>query len=191
MLEKESVVNIDIDWKTLTMTKVTLSSTTTTPDIYPFYLDSGATIHISPNATDFVSLTPIPNKSIQGVGGSAIFVTAIGKMDLRLADGSHLMLDDALLVSKATVRLLSVSSIAKKNGIFTIFSNTSTTLFKETLYSCNTIVANNKYSHPYMASLATVHALEVIQIFPQPGQNPLWMMTKVDAPWEMSNITQS
>ena len=57
--------------------------------------------------------------------------------------------------------------------------------------SCNTIVADDKYSHPYMASLAAVHALEVIQVFPQPGQNPLWMMTKVDAPWEMSNITQS
>lgn len=38
----------------------------------PFYIDSGATVHISPYKSDFIILKPIAPKDIKGVGGSAI-----------------------------------------------------------------------------------------------------------------------
>lgn len=126
-LEEEP--RVSIDWKEYTA-ESTLSSATTVLDTYPFYLDSGATIHISPNMSDFNTLKSIPDKPIRGVGGSTISATAIGQMRLRLANGSYLILNDALLIPKATVRLLSVSSMAK-TGIFTTFGDTGATLFKK------------------------------------------------------------
>ncbi|KAG5725581.1 Copia protein [Termitomyces sp. T112] len=105
-LEEEPQVSID--WTECT-TESTLSSAAAPFDTYPFYLDSGATVHISPNAPDFNTLTPILHKPIRGVGGSTISATAIGKIRLRLANGSYLVLDNALYVPKATVKLLSIS----------------------------------------------------------------------------------
>lgn len=162
VLEEESVVGVDWkDYTPPTPTETTLSSATTMPDVYPFYLDSGMTVHISPDATDFTSLKPIPNKSIQGVGGSTVFATAIGQMKLQLANGSHLILDDALLVPKASVRLLSVSSMAMKNGIFTTFNNKNAMLFKGTT---NKLIANGTLlpmKNLYSLNLCTESAFTV------------------------------
>ena len=38
----------------------------------PFYVDTGATVHISPEQSDFMTLRPIVARSVQGVGGSSI-----------------------------------------------------------------------------------------------------------------------
>jgi hypothetical protein len=38
----------------------------------PFYLDLGASVHISPDSSDFFSLHPITSRAIKGVGGSSI-----------------------------------------------------------------------------------------------------------------------
>ncbi|KAG5721537.1 hypothetical protein E4T56_gene13114 [Termitomyces sp. T112] len=77
-----------IDWTECTAESM-LSSTTAPFDTYPFYLDLGATVYISPNTPNFDVLMPIVHKPIWGVGGSMISVTAIGKMCLHLANGSH------------------------------------------------------------------------------------------------------
>lgn len=90
----------------------------------PFYLDSGATVHITPDPSDFTSLTKIPERPIHGVGGSTIAATAIGRICLQTQDGSMLELDDALLVPKSTVRLLSISKLARHANIETIFNKT-------------------------------------------------------------------
>lgn len=157
-LEEESVTIAD--WKDhalQTVTETTLTSATTT---HPLYLDSGATIHISPDATDFISLKPIPNKSIRGVGGSTILATAIGQIRLCLANGSYLILDNALLVPKATV-WLSVSLMAKKDDIFTSFKNTKAKLFRGTT---NELIANGTLlpmKNLYVLDLHTELALTV------------------------------
>ena len=38
----------------------------------PFYVDTGATVHISPEQSDFLTLRPIAAHSIKGVGGPSI-----------------------------------------------------------------------------------------------------------------------
>ncbi|CAA7267819.1 unnamed protein product [Cyclocybe aegerita] len=50
-------------------------STPISTDTCPFYVDTGATAHISPDRTDFITLRPISAHTIKGVGGS--FITAI------------------------------------------------------------------------------------------------------------------
>ena len=45
-------------------------------DDLPFYVDTGVTVHISPEHSDFLMLRPIAARSVKGVGGSS--VTAIG-----------------------------------------------------------------------------------------------------------------
>jgi hypothetical protein len=74
----------------------------------PFILDSGATIHISPDASDFFELRPIPPRTIRGIGGSSISATGIGKIRIRIAKGLELTLEPALFVPEASVRLISV-----------------------------------------------------------------------------------
>ena len=79
----------------------------------------------------FVSLKPIPHKPIWGVGGSTIAAMATSQMCLHIENGLYLILDDALFVPKATVKLLSIDSLAKKVGIFTMFGNREATLFRK------------------------------------------------------------
>jgi hypothetical protein len=74
----------------------------------PFILDSGATIHITPEASDFYDLKPMPPRSIKGIGGSSINATGVGKIRLRLSKGNTIILDPALYVPEAAVRLMSV-----------------------------------------------------------------------------------
>ena len=44
---------------------------------FPFYLDLGATTHISLSRDDFFSLQPIASHPIKGVGGTSIFTIGI------------------------------------------------------------------------------------------------------------------
>lgn len=119
--------------------KAYMSNPTSIPlDISPFYLDLGATVHISPDQTDFCNLTPILERSICGVSGSAIAATGIGSIKLSVGEGHYITIENALHVPKLTVRLLSVSKLAKINGISTTFDDIGATLIRK---STNTIVA--------------------------------------------------
>lgn len=93
-----------------------------------FFLDSGATVHISPDINDFVSIRPITNKPIHGVGGSSIMATGIGTIRLRISESMTLELTNALHVPKSAVRLLSISTIAKQLGLTTSFDDSGATL---------------------------------------------------------------
>ena len=129
----------------------------------PFYLDSGATVHITPNPSDFTSLTPIPERPIRGVGGSTIVATAIGKICLHTKNGSILELDDVLLVPKSTVRLLSISKLAKRTDIETIFDESGAKLVHKTtkeIIATGTLLPNkNLYAIDlYLDHVLTIHA---------------------------------
>ena len=51
---------------------------------FPFYLDSGATTHISLSHDDFFLLWPIASCPVKGVGGTSIFTIGIGEIRLRI-----------------------------------------------------------------------------------------------------------
>ena len=84
------------------------SPTNLSPTFGPFILDSGATMHISPDATDFYDLKPMPPRPIKGISRFLINATSIGKIHLRLSKGNTIILDPALYVPEAAVRLMSV-----------------------------------------------------------------------------------
>lgn len=133
--------------------------TATSHEALSFYLDSGATVHITPNQSDFLSLSPIPECSICGVGGSSIAATRIGKICLHVQGGAVLELDDALLVPKSTVRLLSISKLAKHAGIETAFNNTGAILTKtpmRTVIATGNLLPNKNL---YALNLQCEHAL--------------------------------
>ncbi|THU93131.1 hypothetical protein K435DRAFT_861827 [Dendrothele bispora CBS 962.96] len=65
-----------------------------TTDITPWYIDSGATIHLSPNRSDFYELKPIPPRAVKGVGGSIIQATGIGVIKIQQATGTRIRLEN-------------------------------------------------------------------------------------------------
>ena len=69
----------------------------------PFILDTGATCHISPDASDFKDLRSIPRHPVKGLGGSAVYATGIGNIELRIASGHTLKLVDALYIPESRV----------------------------------------------------------------------------------------
>lgn len=75
-----------VDWTKFSSTTTTdkaLGSTfaATTID-HPFFIDSGATVHISPCRSDFTTFQSINPKAIKGVGGSTISACGIGNIEL-------------------------------------------------------------------------------------------------------------
>ncbi|KIK32504.1 hypothetical protein CY34DRAFT_101373, partial [Suillus luteus UH-Slu-Lm8-n1] len=52
------------------------------PSVVPFFLDSGASVHISNVESDFYTLKPVPPHSVSGVGGSSIQAIGIGSIRL-------------------------------------------------------------------------------------------------------------
>ncbi|KAG5717103.1 hypothetical protein E4T56_gene7190 [Termitomyces sp. T112] len=116
-----------------------LSSSTIPLETLSFYLDLGATVHISPDPSNFISLTPISEHPICEVRGSTIATMGVSKIQLHIRDGSSLELDYALLVPKSTVQLLSVSKLTKQADIEITFNNISARLTK---MSTNTVIAS-------------------------------------------------
>ena len=62
----------------------------------PFILNTGAMCHISPEASDFKfkDLRSIPCHPVKGLGGSAVYATGIGNIELHIASGHTLKLVD-------------------------------------------------------------------------------------------------
>jgi hypothetical protein len=81
------------------------------PLIIPMFLDSGASVHISNDESDFFSLRPIPPHSVNGVGGSSIQAVGIGTIHLVVARGIHITLNNVLFIPTAMVQLISVSAL--------------------------------------------------------------------------------
>src|ERR1700742_1000738 len=73
-------INWDFHTKTENLPIALNAQTTHTPipiDACPFYLDTGATVHLSPDRHDFTNFTPIDPRTVKGVGESSI--KAVGR----------------------------------------------------------------------------------------------------------------
>ncbi|KAJ3538092.1 hypothetical protein NMY22_g5311 [Coprinellus aureogranulatus] len=86
-------------------------------DSYPFWADTGASTHISPDKSDFINLTPVAAKSVKGIGGSAITAIARGDISVRINAKLTIVLRGALYIPTATVRLISVSKLARDSKL--------------------------------------------------------------------------
>ena len=94
-------------------------------DTCPFFLDSGASVHVSPEQSDFLSLRPISSKAIKGVGGSSILATRIGDIKLCIARGAYIILLGVLFIPNSTVHLISISSLTRDSTCHVHFGETS------------------------------------------------------------------
>ena len=80
-------------------------------DSLPYYFDSGATSHCSPNRDDFSDIRSIPPREIRGINGSSISAVAVGTIKLRCGKGRRLHLRDALYIPDAQLRLISIGKL--------------------------------------------------------------------------------
>jgi gag-polypeptide of LTR copia-type len=94
-------------------------------DKCPFIFDTGANVHISPERSDFRSWTAIPPRPVKGLGGSRVFATGIGSIDVSIASGHKLLLQNVLHIPASTVRLISVLSLNRDGGYVSHFGNES------------------------------------------------------------------
>jgi hypothetical protein len=127
----EEEVKVSIDWNiksrvpdiaALSISPHQSGDHTLSLDAHPFYCDTGATVHISPNKNDFFNLRSITLCPVKGIGGSSI--SAIGRGDIRLCiEGVDLILKDALYIPASTVHLISVSSFTRKSRVRITFSD--------------------------------------------------------------------
>src|ERR1700677_1089862 len=107
----------------------------------PFILDSGATCHISPEASDFKNLRSTPRRPVKGLCGTAVYAVGMGDIELRIANGHTLKLTDALYIPESSVRLISILALNKSGNYTTHFDSTgcwvtnhsNTTLVRGTL----------------------------------------------------------
>ena len=81
------------------------------PNDLPFVLDSGASCHISPERSDFKSLSPITPHPITGFGGSYVYASGVGTIELCTEAGKKITLNRVLFVPNSTVRLISIFSL--------------------------------------------------------------------------------
>jgi len=92
---------------------------------YPFFLDTGATTHITPERSDFESLHPIAPYPISGVGGSRIYAVGKGTVKIQIPDGVQLTLENVLFVPKSKVRLISILTLNRSGQYLSYFSSNS------------------------------------------------------------------
>ena len=87
----------------------------------PFVLDSGASVHISPERSDFKTLRPITPHPIEGFNGSSTNATGVGDIDLCIGSGHKLHLRDVLFVPTCSTRLISVPVLTREAYNFVTF----------------------------------------------------------------------
>lgn len=170
-LRDELKATVDWNIRSRTPDAAALSVTTSQSDIplsledHPFYCDTGASVHISPDKNDFSNLRPLTSpRRVKGVGGSAISAIGIGDIKLHIGKGKNIMLQNVLYIPASTVRLISVQTLARESRLRFTFgddddgcwiTNKSNailargTLTTKSLYTLN--LYNTKIEHAYVS----------------------------------------
>src|SRR6266571_5157681 len=89
----------------------------------PFILDTGATCHISPEASDFKTLRHIPRHPVKGLAGSAVYAIGVGDIKLHIASGHKLKLTNVLYIPESSVRLISILALNRSGDYTTHFDS--------------------------------------------------------------------
>ncbi|KIK77894.1 hypothetical protein PAXRUDRAFT_17203 [Paxillus rubicundulus Ve08.2h10] len=77
------------------------TSTAINPINEPFFINTGASVHISNTTSNFYNLRPIHPQIVSGVGGSGISAVGIGNIRLNVSCGCHVTLEDVLYIPSA------------------------------------------------------------------------------------------
>ncbi len=92
------------------------------PSGLPFFLDSGASSHISCISLDFTSLTMLDEPcKILGVGNASVYAVGVGSIELCLPEtDAQLILQNALFMPEAGICLVSIHQL-NQLGYTTVF----------------------------------------------------------------------
>jgi hypothetical protein len=133
---------------------------------FPFLLDSACTTHISPDRSDFMTLHPIANRTVTGVGGSSIQALGIGTVKLIVAKGSSLLLENVLFIPSSTVRLISIACITESLQCTVTFDASTVTLKNRagSLFATGTRLPIRKLYRLDCTRLSTEHAFHMADI---------------------------
>jgi len=128
----------------------------------PFYINTGATIHISPEKSDFLMLKPIAACPVKGIRGSSVAAIGIGDIKLRVAHGTYIILQNALYIPNTTIHLISVSTLAHDNQAIAHFNDASCWITNK---STGAIIAHRTLlstKNLYSLVLHSIHAEHVL-----------------------------
>lgn len=87
----------------------------------PFILDLGASIHISPERSDFKSLRPIDPHPIEGFNGSSTNAVGVGNIELCIGSEHKILLHNILFMPSCSARLISVPALTQDTYNFVLF----------------------------------------------------------------------
>ena len=127
-------------------------------ETHPFYCDTGATVHISPDKSNFYSLHSLVTcRTVKGVGGSSISAIGIGNIKLCIAPGAHLTLKDVLYILASTVRLMSISTLTHDSKVRFTFGDDEDGCWISNK-STGTLIARGQLTSRNLYSLNLQHA---------------------------------
>lgn len=95
-----------------------------TPSQTPsWYLDSGATHHVSGDSLAFSSIHPTSGAHVRSVGGQSHNVTGVGNVDIQLSSGEIKIVSSVFYAPGITKNMLSVGTLADQHKIMVLRSN--------------------------------------------------------------------
>jgi hypothetical protein len=92
-----------------------------------WFLDSGATMHCTPDEEELKHVREIAPIPIRGVNGARMQATKVGSKTFRFADGTSLTVYGVLVIPDAALRLVSIGRLADV-GMRTLFDKRVTTI---------------------------------------------------------------
>jgi hypothetical protein len=92
---------------------------------FSFIVDTGTTVHISPNRSNFLHLHPIQPRLVKGIRGSSITAIGVGDIKLREARGASITLHNDLYIPNVMVHLISVGSLTEDSNAIAYFDSSS------------------------------------------------------------------
>lgn len=98
-----------------------------------WYLDSGATHHVSGDSSVFTSISPTSGTQIRSAGGQSHNVNGVGNTDIQISSGEIKTISSVLYSPGITKNLLSVGSLTDQNKTL-VFKTTGCFIIDDTTY---------------------------------------------------------
>jgi hypothetical protein len=95
-----------------------------------WFLDSGATMHCTPDEDDLFNVRKIAPVPIRGVNGQRIYASKVGSVTFKLKGNRKLTINGVLLLPDAALRLISIGRLSDA-GLDSRFSRHHATIIRE------------------------------------------------------------
>lgn len=145
-----------------------------TPSQTPFwYLDFGATHHVSGDSSAFSSIHPTSGSHVRSAGGQSHNVVGVGNADIQLPSGEIKTISSVLYTPGITKNLLSVGTLTDQHKTLVFRSNGCFVIDNATLRVENFVARENNKGLYRLSGAQTNTKSEVHLIYPT-SQAMLW-----------------